>query len=181
MHKLKLTVLELTTFGLCSAIIYVAQLGLSFLPNIELVSLLFIIYAHAFGWKTLYIVYTFAVLEGLAWGFDPSWWTMYLYIWDILVGVAILFKKNDSPVFWAVVSGFYGLFFGFLGLLPIFVIGLGEGDTIQSGINMALAYWVNGLSFDVRHCIGNFVAALVLYKPLTLIMKQVTNKIYQVK
>jgi energy-coupling factor transport system substrate-specific component len=157
----------------------VAKLALDFIPNIELVSLLFIIYAHAFGKKTFYIVYTFAFIEGLVWGFDPSWWTMYLYIWDIIVIAAIIFKGNESPIFWAIVSGFFGLFFGLLGILPIFVIGLGQGGSIHAGVSLAFSYWLSGIAFDIRHCIGNFTAALILYKPLTYAMNKVTKIIYR--
>ncbi len=173
MKKRRLNVREIAALGVCTALIFASQIGLSFAANIELVSLLFIIYGQVFEKKTFYIVYAFAFLEGMAWGFNPSWWTMYLYIWDIIVILAIIFKKNENPLFWAIVSGTYGLSFGFLGLLPIFVIGLGKGGTLQAGFNMAFSYWISGIPFDIRHCIGNFCMALVLYKPLHYLMKKI--------
>ena len=66
---MKLTVRELVFLALCTAAMFVSQVALSFLPNIELVSLLVIVYTHAFRRKVLYILYVFALLEGLLYGF----------------------------------------------------------------------------------------------------------------
>lgn len=70
---MKLTVRELVFLALCTAAMFVSQVALSFLPNIELVSLLVIVYTHAFRRKVLYILYVFALLEGLLYGFT-TWW-----------------------------------------------------------------------------------------------------------
>lgn len=76
---MKLTVRELVFLALCTAAMFVSQVALSFLPNIELVSLLVIVYTHAFRRKVLYILYVFALLEGLLYGFT-TWWLTYLYV-----------------------------------------------------------------------------------------------------
>ena len=39
--------------------------------------------------KTLYIIYIFALLEGLIYGFG-IWWIMYLYAWPMLAIVVVL-------------------------------------------------------------------------------------------
>ena len=59
---MKLTVKELVLIALLSALLLVFQVGLSFLPNIEVVSLLVILYTLFFKNKTLYIIYIFALL-----------------------------------------------------------------------------------------------------------------------
>ena len=167
---------EIALLAICSAIIFASQVGLAFLPNVELVSLLFIIYAINLGKKTFYIVYTFVFLEGLMWGFG-FWWIMYLYIWDIIVAIALIFKNRKSPLFWAVTSGFYGLFFGALCTLPFLFTGLfGEGGSLLNGINLMISYWITGIPFDITHCIGNFAMALILFKPLNYIVSFSKNK-----
>lgn len=162
---------ELVILSLCTAILFISQIALSFLPNIELVSLLIIIFSIFFGKKVLYVVYSFALLEGFFYGFG-LWWYMYLYIWNILVLVSIIFKSQKSSLFWAMISGFYGLLFGFFSSFVFFFVGfLGLDGSANKGISLMFSYWINGIPFDIIHCIGNFFVALVLFKPLFNIFK----------
>mgnify|MGYP001090424746 CR=1 FL=1 len=87
---MKLTVKELVALALLTALLFVAQVALAFLPNIELVSLLIIVYTLAFRHKVLYVIYAFAVLEGLLYGFT-MWWITYLYVWTVLAALAWAF------------------------------------------------------------------------------------------
>ncbi|HWR23315.1 MAG TPA: hypothetical protein VN366_07535 [Feifaniaceae bacterium] len=142
--------------GVLGALLILVQVGLAVLPNIELVSLLIILYTLIFGKRAFIPVFIFILAEGLLYGFG-LWWLNYLYVWPILAAVALLFQKQRSPVFWAIVSAAYGLCFGALCAIPYLFIG---------GPPSAFAYWVQGIPFDVLHCVGNGIAALLLFKPL---------------
>ena len=166
---MKLNIRELVLLSLLTALLLVGQVALAFLPNIEVVSILIIIYTLFFKRKTLYIIYLFALLEGLIYGFG-LWWIMYLYVWTILWGIAMLLQKEKSPVIWAFVSGFFGLAFGTLCSVPYFIIG---------GVGAGLASIASGLMFDVTHGIANFVVALVLFKPLYLLFQKVYKQFYE--
>lgn len=166
---MKLTVKELVLIALLSALLLVAQVGLAFLPNIEVVSLLVILYTLFFKKKTLYIIYIFALLEGLIYGFG-IWWIMYLYVWTILWGITLLFKEEKNPVIWAFISGFFGLFFGTLCSVPYFITG---------GVSMGLSWIVAGLQMDIIHGIGNFFVALLLFKPLHTAFGRMYRSFYQ--
>ncbi len=166
---MKLTVKELVLMALLSALLLVSQVGLAFLPNIEVVSLLIILYTLFFQKKTLYIIYIFALLEGLIYGFG-IWWIMYLYVWTILWGIAMLLKEDKSPIIWAFVSGFFGLFFGTLCSVPYFFTG---------GVNMGLSWIVAGLQMDIIHGIGNFFVALVLFQPLYIAFQKVYHMFFE--
>lgn len=80
---MKYKTFEIVLLGMLGAIAFVCQVSLIFLPNIEVVSILFIVYTRTFGKKALFPIYVFVLLEGIFWGFG-SWWIMYLYIWTIL-------------------------------------------------------------------------------------------------
>ena len=159
---MKLKVRELVVLGLLTALVYVAQIALAFLPNIELVSLLFILYTLVFGPKVLYIIYTFALLEGLLYGFG-IWWITYLYVWTILAGLTWCFRKMESSLGWAILSGAYGLAFGALCEISHFFFVGWQG---------MVASWLAGLTFDIAHCVGIFLAALALFKPLLHLLKR---------
>lgn len=153
---------QLVTLGLLSAILLVGQLALAPLPNIELVSTLLIIYTQAFKKQVFFIIYVFALLEGLLFGFG-IWWVSYLYVWSILALIVLLLQKLDSAILWAVVSGAFGLLFGALCAIPYLVSG---------GTGAAFAYWSAGIPYDILHCGGNFALTLLLYKPLTRLISK---------
>ncbi|WP_394267294.1 hypothetical protein [Anaerotignum sp.] len=158
----KQNIRELTILGLLTAILFLGQVFLAVLPNVEVVSLLIILYTLTCGRKVFLIIYAFVLLEGFCYGFG-MWWFSYLYLWSILALAAYIFRENRSLLFWSILSGFFGLAFGALCTLPYLVVG---------GIGAALAYWTSGLLFDVTHCIGNFIVCLVLFRPLRHLLER---------
>lgn len=148
--------------GVMAAILLVAQVALSFLPNIELVSLFILVFSLYFPRHAPYAIYVFVLAEGLIYGFH-IWWITYLYVWIIMYFIARIFSRYQgaSSWLWAVINGLYGLGFGALTSIPYFITG---------GIGGGVAYFVAGIPFDLLHCGGNFVVALLLYKPMSKAM-----------
>ena len=60
---------DMVILAFLTAILLVGQVGMAFLQNIEVVSLLIIIYTLLFRKKVFYIIYIFAFLEGMIYGF----------------------------------------------------------------------------------------------------------------
>lgn len=147
------------------ALMFALQVVMASLPNIHLTALLIILTACSFGWRSLYSVFLFVLLEGLIYGFG-LWWVSYLYAWPLLAAAAILMRRNDSALIWAVVAALHGLCFGALCAIPYLFI---------EGVKMAFSYWISGIPFDIPHCAGNFVLTLVLYKPLSKVLTRALN------
>lgn len=163
---LRLSVREMVLFSLLGAMTFAAKYVMSFLPNIEPVSLMVMLFATVFGWKWVYPVYLYVVLEVLFYGIS-LWNINYLYIWAILATAAWLLKDMRHPLGWALVSGVFGLLFGALcGIVDIFIGGMGY----------AVTKWVSGIPFDIAHCTGNFVIALVLFAPLRKLLEKQYSK-----
>lgn len=155
---------ELTLFGVLGALTFAAKYVMSGLPNIEPVSLMVMLFAVVFGRKCLYPIYLYVLMEILFFGIN-LWNLNYLYIWLILAAAAYLLRKMVQPLGWAILSGTYGLLFGALcGIVDVFI----------GGFSYAAAKWVSGIPFDIAHCIGNFVIALLLFKP----MRELMEKLY---
>ncbi|MBR4550500.1 MAG: hypothetical protein IKO83_11380 [Oscillospiraceae bacterium] len=162
----KLSAREICILALMAALIFGSKVALASLPNININSVLIILTTLFFGWKALYTVYVYVLLEGLVFGFSV-WWVGYLYVWAILVIVTMLFRKNDSALFWAVVAGIFGLCFGLLMYLEWFAI--------NGGWRGFFAMWVAGIPYDLTHCAGNFAFTLVLYRPLRRVMEKLVS------
>lgn len=150
---------DLVIMALMTAILFIGQVGMQFLPNIEIVTLLVILFTQAYGKKVFFIIYTFAFLEGIFYGFG-IWWINYLYVWTVLA-IIVLMIRTSSTIMWSIISGIYGLAFGFLCAIPYFIAG---------GAAAGMAYWGAGLYFDILHCIGNVAVCLLLYKPLHYVL-----------
>lgn len=162
---------ELARFGLMIAVLEVSKLILTVLPNIELVSFWIILFTLVMGYRTLYAVYGFVLLEGLLYGVH-FWWVAYLYVWALLVLIVQLFRKQQSPLFWAILSGSFGLCFGALCAIPYLITGILSGG-LWNGILAGFSWWIAGVPYDILHCLGNFITMLVLYHPMRNAMERI--------
>lgn len=165
MDKLKLPIGQIALFGMLGALTFGAKVAMSYLPNIEPVSLFVMVYAVVFGKKCLYPIYLYVVLEILIYGLG-TWNLNYLYIWAVLALAAYLLRNMKSSLGWAVLSGGFGLAFGLL-CAPV--------DFLLGDLGFVAAKWVSGIPYDLLHCAGNFVMALLLFNPL----RQLVDKLYQ--
>lgn len=157
-----LAIREVVLFGVLGALTFALQVVMAPLPNIEPVSLLTMLFAAVFGWKSLYAVYVFVVMEVLFHGIG-LWNINYLYIWTVLAVAAVLLRKMKPALGWAMLSGIYGLFFGALcGIVDVFIGGFGY----------AVTKWISGIPFDLLHCGGNVAIALILWKPLRELLER---------
>lgn len=160
-----ISVREMVLFGILGSMTFGAKYMMSFLPNIEPVSLCVMLYAVVFGKKWVYPVYLYVALEILFYGLG-IWNLNYLYTWAILAIAASLLRNMEGRLGWALLSGVFGLAFGALcGIVDVFIGGLGY----------AVTKWISGIPFDISHCVGNFVIALVLFPP----MRDLLQKQYQ--
>ena len=156
---------DIALIGMLSAILVAVQVALGFLPNIELVSLLIIVFTLVLGRKALYIIYVFVAVEGIIYGIG-LWWVNYLYVWTVLFILVMLFRKQNSTLLWAILSGFFGLTFGALCAIP---------NLFLSGASSAISYWFAGIPYDIMHAIGNFVVALLLFRPLYYVIHRINK------
>ena len=170
MGKARLTTRRLVLFALLVAILVGLQVAMAALPNIEAVSLLIMVYTVVFGGGVAYIIAVFVLVEMLIWGIN-TWVLSYLYVWGVLALLAWFLRGMKSRVGWAILSGAFGLAFGALCALVYLPVG---------GLPMFLSTWVVGIPFDLIHCGGNFVIALLLFQPcrelLTALWRRMEGK-----
>ena len=162
----KLSAREICILALMGALIFAQKVAFSAIPNVNLNAVLIILTTVFFGWKAMFSVLIYVMLEGLVYGGNSIflWWFSYLYIWPLLVAICMIFRKNDSAFIWAVIAAVYGLCFGPLMYLTYFAV--------NGNWNGFFSMWVSGILFDLAHCASNFVFTLVLFKPLSRVMEK---------
>lgn len=166
----KTSVFDVALVGIMVAVIEVCKVAMMELPNIELTSFWLLMFSKHFGRKVYFVVPVFILIEGAIFGFG-DWWVMYLYAWPLLVLVARFFRKSDEALTWAIISGIFGLSFGFLCVLSK-ILFLGSAEA-------AFAWWIAGIPWDFVHAGANFVLMLLLYKPMSKAMIRAKKTVTQ--
>ena len=160
-HKL----IEIIFLALLGALMYVSQVIMASLPNIELVSFLIILTTRKFGIKSLWSVYIFVFLEVITYGFE-IWVICYLYVWAILVFLVMPIRTQDSVILYTLISSVFGFLFGTLCSVPYFITG---------GIGYGVSWIISGIvsGFDIYHGVGNFLLMFLLYKPISKVLNRI--------
>lgn len=151
---MKLSVRELVLFAILGSILTVGQVAFGFLPNIEIVSFLIILFTLIYEKKAIYSVMVFVILEGVFYGIGP-WWFGYICIWPTLVLLTLLLRNwlKEDFLRLSIFSAGFAILFGALFALPYVLIG---------NFTYALTFWINGLPFDLIHMVGNYFVMLIL-------------------
>ncbi|MBE6750357.1 MAG: hypothetical protein E7560_04260 [Ruminococcaceae bacterium] len=161
-HKL----FEMILLSLFGVLMYISQVIMQALPNIEIVSLLIILITRKFGVRALYSIYVFVGCEILTYGIG-IWNINYLYVWLILWLAVYILRKIDNTIVYALISAIFGILFGSFCSIPYFLIG---------GFSMGMANIIAGINFDFLHFAGNLILTLLLYRPLTNIMNKLIKR-----
>ena len=160
---------DIVLIGLLAALLKSSQMILSFLPNIEIVSLLILIFAIRLGAKrTVYITVLFSILNIMLWGLNLA--TIgYFFVWSGYGVVCSIFKKIlNTEIKVALFLGLFGIMFG--GLFALLYLPM--------GYSYALSYWINGLVFDIVHAVSNFIVGLWAFRPILNGFDRAMNIIY---
>jgi energy-coupling factor transport system substrate-specific component len=163
----KLTIRQIALFGVLGALTFGAKVAMSGLPNIEPVSLMVMLFAVVFGWKGLYPIYLYVGMEILLYGIN-LWNINYLYVWAVLFVCALAMRRLQNPLWWAGLSGLFGLAFGLL-CSPVYMVAM-------NSFSYGIRWWQAGLVFDITHAVGNVAIALLLFVPLRKLLTKLYGK-----
>ena len=160
---MKLTIKEMTLFGMLGAVMYCSKIFMEFLPNIHLLGVFTIAFTIVYRKKALYPIYVYVLLNGLFAGFN-MWWIPYLYLWTVLWGVTMLLPKNAPKVVYILVCSAHGFLYGTL-YAPV--------EAIVFGLDLKgmIAWIIAGLPWDCVHGIGNLCVGILIAPVVTLLRK----------
>ena len=147
---------DLIVLGLLACLMFGAKFALQNIPNVHLGAVLIIVATLRFGYKALYMVFVYIMLEGLFFGFS-IWWVLYIYIWAILVLAVLPQRRHKSWLLLSLTGALHGYLFGAMCSLVTIVL---------SGLKAGFAFWIAGIPYDLIHGTSNLVLCLVLLRPL---------------
>ena len=156
---MKLTVREVSVFGMLGALMYASKMLMEILPNIHLLGVFTVAFTLVYRSKALYPIYTYVLILGIFNGFS-AWWVPHLYVWTVLWGAVMLLPKHlpakAAPLLYMLLCAAHGFCYGIL---------YAPAQALLFGLDFkgAVAWILAGLPFDLIHGVSNFFcAALVL-------------------
>ena len=168
---MKLTIREITVFGMLGALMYASKMLMEIFPNIHLLGVFTIAFTVVYRKKALYPLYTYVLLNGLFSGF-ATWWIPYLYVWTVLWGVTMFLPrkmpKKIQPIVYMVVNACHGFSFGIL---------YAPAQALLYGFSFktTLAWIASGFPFDITHGISNFICGILIV-PIVYLLRRLENE-----
>ena len=169
---------DICLIAVLSATLTVGKMALSFLANVEVVTLLLTVYALTLPRSKVFIAtFTFIATEAFIWG-AHIWILMYLIHWPTLVFCASLFKGKFAPIFAiitaVVLTGLFGVqttVLEVLFLMNYHKIGFMKCFLLRYG---------TGVPFFITHVISNSIILSVLVYPLYRLMQSLARQYFKV-
>lgn len=157
----QLKVKDTALIAVCAAVLFVQQLAMSMLPNIQFTTLLVVLYAKVLGFRRTTLIVTVHVLASSflsPYGpinplYLPSMWIGWMLI---PIFMHTVMRRFDTPYPLAIFGFLFGFVYGWL-FIPVSVWILGTPF---------MTYFMMDLPFELIMAISNFLTILWLYQPL---------------
>lgn len=146
---------------------------LMYIPNVEAVTLLITVYTYCFGIGVgLPATLVFCVIEGLLFGFNPSWLVAYFIHWPSIAIATFLIKKLKikNSVLVAVIIGAVTALFGLQSTFTYFLTGGAVGK--DGWVSAYWAMYISGWAFYVTQVVCNLILISVAFTPLTKLLNR---------
>ncbi len=163
--------LSVAFVGIMAATLECGKLALSFLPNIEVVSLFLALYGYLFGWYGVAAALVFVCMEPLVWGVG-SWVLTYAIYWPLLAFLFMILGKISikNRYFITLVAAGMTLIFGVLSAFVDTAFMLGINAYFLKNL---LLYYARGVVFYTVHLISNMVIFFLLFPYLSRKLREV--------
>lgn len=169
----KLATLYIVRVAVLAALLTVGKLALSFIPNVEVVTVLVIVYGSALGiGYVLPATLIFCAVEMALYGVG-TWNVLYFAYWP-LIGVLASFLRGRRLPLALILACAGSALFGLMdaGITTLFVVG--KLSPVSLG-NYFVVYYLRGVYFDLVHVISSAVTVGLLYAPLVKVLKTVAR------
>ena len=157
--------------GIAAATLECGKLVLSFLPNVEVVTLLVALYGYVFGWIGVCAAVVFVCIEPLIYGIN-TWVITYFIYWPLVALVFMLLRRAKVRNRWIITAAAVGLtvIFGILSSLVDTALMLGVNEYYFKNL---LIYYTRGIVFYAVQIASNAVLFPLLFTFLSDKLKMI--------
>ena len=147
--------------GIMAATLECGKLALSFLPNIEVITILCALYGYVFGIYGIIATAIFVCIEPLIYGFG-SWIITYFIYWPLVAFVFMLLRKKGvkSRLWLTVIAVVLTVGFGVISSIVDTAFYLGINKNYLSNL---VLYYVRGIVFYIVQIACNAVLFPTLF------------------
>lgn len=147
--------------GIAAATLECGKLVLSFMPNVEVVTLLTALYGYVFGWAGMCAATVFVCIEPLIYGIN-SWVITYFIYWPLVAFVFMMLRRARVKNRWIITLTAVGLtvFFGILSSIIDTAVMLGVNEYYFTNL---IIYYARGFVFYAVHIACNAVIFPLLF------------------
>ncbi|MBR4800256.1 MAG: hypothetical protein IK048_01070 [Clostridia bacterium] len=160
--------------AILASLLTVGKIAFAALPNVEVVTLLIIVYGATLGLPyALTAALIFCTVE-MALYSPHTWILMYYIYWPLLAVLSSLLLRRRNVFKTTVVAVVLAVIYAeFLGVLSSSVETLVLGTMSSEALGKYwLGYYLKGVYFDVVHMISNAIIVGVLFAPLVLLVRK---------
>lgn len=165
MDKRNKLIKDIVLTSILTAILFVQEQILSFLPNIQLTILLIVVFSKTLGLKkTIIIVTIHTILDSIFFGsFSLVYFIPMLLGWlTIPILLTTVFKKVESPLILSIIAGgcacLYTLYFAII-------------NSLIMNTNI-ITYLIADIPFTLLLIVSSVISVIWLYQPLNQLIKK---------
>ncbi len=172
--KIRHFILRIVLVGLMAATLEVGKFTLSFLPNIEVVTLFCALFGYVFGGAGVIATLVFIAIEPLIYGFG-TWIISYCLYWPF---VAIIFMllgrlKVKNRVILTAIAVILSAWFGVLSSLVDVGLFSGYFDNFLYRFGI---YYLRGITFYATQIICNAILFPLLFRKLSELLTNLNKR-----
>lgn len=155
----------LALVGLMAATVECGKLALSFLPNIEVVTLLLALYGYVFGWYGVSAAVVFVCIEPMIYGFGP-WLLTYMIYWPAVAVAFMFLARLRVKKVWVItlLAILLTMSFGIISSVVDVMFYLGINKHYFANL---IIYYARGVVFYVVQVACNAVLFLTVFSHLS--------------
>lgn len=157
---------RIATIGVLTALIVVGRMSFTFLPNVQPMTTILILITLTIGLGNGLLVALLSILiSNLSLGMGV-WTIAQLVSFSVIIIITSLFHNfydKIPPLLMALHCGLMGLLYGL-------IISLVQAPFF--GWASFMPYYFSGIPYDFLHAFGNVCFYIILYKPLSNILKK---------
>ena len=159
----KMSVKRLVIISILTAILFIQEQILSFIPNIQLTFLLIILYSKTFDFiESVLMITVHVILDNLLMGSFNLTVLPFMYIGYLIIPITLktIFRKVNSPIGLALLSILYSLLYCWVFIIPAILI-------------LEIPFWtyiIQDIPFEILLVTSSFLSVLWLYKPLKRVL-----------